>query len=150
MREVAGFGVMRELQHDGPVDEIVWSPDGRLLATGGWDSAKVVVREVVSGNVVYEFEPQDVDRPIAQWEGDHHRVASIAWSPNGRLIAIGLDGGQRDPDEEGGKQARAGQVACCDKRSKDYFRYPSKGAGKAPCSEPTYSATAHSPRPTQW
>ena len=64
--------------HAGAILHIVWSPDGRLLASGSADST-VRVWEAASG------------RERRKLEAHSDAVLSVAWSPDGRLLASGSD-----------------------------------------------------------
>jgi len=59
-----------------PVELIVFSPDGRRLATASTGSTEVVIRDAASGDV-----ERTLEHPDNLW--------SLAWSPDGRLLAAG-------------------------------------------------------------
>ncbi len=62
--------------HDVFVGAITFAPDGKKLASAGWDS-RVVVWDVTSGQAILEL------------EGHDHLVDSIAWSADERYLASG-------------------------------------------------------------
>jgi RNA polymerase sigma factor (sigma-70 family) len=74
----AGSGVeLRELAHLDPA-AVAFAPDGKTLATGGWDGA-LVLWDVSGGRMLRTIHPGD--RPTI--------VDAVAFSPDGRLIATG-------------------------------------------------------------
>jgi WD40 repeat protein len=75
----ASIGRVTELQtfgHKGEVFSVVWSPDGRYVASGATDNT-VRVWEAATG------------QPVRTLREHTDRVTSIAWSPDGRYIASG-------------------------------------------------------------
>ncbi|HKO99575.1 MAG TPA: caspase family protein [Pyrinomonadaceae bacterium] len=62
--------------HSNDVSSIAFSPDGRLLATGSWDTT-IMVREAQSGRLI---------RVLGKHPGG---VTSIAFSPSGEMLASG-------------------------------------------------------------
>jgi RNA polymerase sigma factor (sigma-70 family) len=81
--------------HDGPVDNILYFPDGRTLATVGTDGT-VGVWETATGRLVRRFAG-----------ADGKRVLSIASAPDGRTLATGdYDGTVRLLDPINGREVR--------------------------------------------
>ena len=66
--------------HSGSITSIAFSPDGKRLVSGGYDSA-VKVWDVQSGQEVATFKKD--------WGGDLSIVTSVAFSSNGKMLAIG-------------------------------------------------------------
>src|ERR1051325_1847142 len=64
--------------HAGQVNSVVFSPDGKLLASGSWDKT-IKLWEVASGTLLRSF------------EGHSDRVAAVAFSPNGTMLASRSD-----------------------------------------------------------
>jgi WD40 repeat protein/tRNA A-37 threonylcarbamoyl transferase component Bud32 len=62
--------------HVGPVNAVVWSPDGELLASAGSDA------------VVHLWD-SDIGVPVQTYRGHAHPVNALSWSPDGDLIASG-------------------------------------------------------------
>jgi roadblock/LC7 domain-containing protein len=68
-------------QHDAAILAIVFSPDGKLLATGSVDRTVRLWRIATS-------------EPVHRLEGHGGRVSALAWSPDGKLLAsAATDGG---------------------------------------------------------
>jgi RNA polymerase sigma factor (sigma-70 family) len=93
--DVAGGKFLTEGIHDGPVDNILYFPDGRTLATAGTDGI-VGVWEAATGRLVRRF-------AVA----DGKRVLSVASAPDGRTLATGdYDGTVRLLDPVNGREVR--------------------------------------------
>jgi WD40 repeat protein len=56
------------------VQALAWSPNGKYLASGSWDST-VQVWEAASG------------RRLFTYRGHDNLVSALAWSPDGKRIA---------------------------------------------------------------
>lgn len=83
----------RSFAHDGPVDAVAFSPDGRLVAAGDW-AGRLVVQDVATEQVMYNHE-----------QGEY--VHAVAYSPDGRLLASGSsDGSVRVMDASSGAVER--------------------------------------------
>ncbi len=82
------------LGHDGPVYAAAFSPDGKLIATGGYDKLVMIWNPD-------EIEPVDLEKLIKgeprpkpnylRLMGHDGAVRSVAFSPNGELVASGSD-----------------------------------------------------------
>jgi WD40 repeat protein len=70
---VARLGTVR-LRHGGTVRCVAWSPDGKLLASGGWD------------NDVRFWDPT-TGKEIRRFQGHTGPVSDLAFGPNGRTLA---------------------------------------------------------------
>ncbi len=60
---------------DGTVQAFAWSPESTRLAISDW--GRVVILDATNGQVISTY--------------DYQRVRSLAWSPDGRFIALGDD-----------------------------------------------------------
>ena len=60
-----------------PISNAVFSPDGRMLASGSWDDSMVRLWDVPTGEL------------IATLAGHRHSVYSVAFSPDGKTVASG-------------------------------------------------------------
>jgi RNA polymerase sigma factor (sigma-70 family) len=76
--DVATGQELRELSVRGGISTLTFSPDGRLLASGGWASdSSVAVWDVVTGKRLREF------------TGHRGRVLALTFSPDGRRLVSG-------------------------------------------------------------
>jgi uncharacterized protein YukE len=104
--------------HGRPVKSVIFSPDGRLLASGSydqtvriWDTATGALQQILEGHshavLSVAFSPDgqllasgSYDQTVRLWdtatgalqqtlEGHSHAVLSVAFSPDGRLLASG-------------------------------------------------------------
>ena len=80
--------------HDGSATRVTFSPDGKLLATSGWDSI-AILWDVDTRTVRFTFKHEDA-------------VRAVLFSPDGSLLATGsLDATTKLWEVETGKQFRS-------------------------------------------
>jgi WD40 repeat protein len=86
MRPLSVLRVPIDASHEGQLYAITVSPDGRTIATGGWTGwdwegkASIYFFDVASGELI---------RRIGGFE---NVVNALAWMPDGRHLAVGLQG----------------------------------------------------------
>jgi WD40 repeat protein/serine/threonine protein kinase len=68
--------------YEGQVETVAWSPDGRQVATGGYDNS-VSFRDAATGTNLISF-----------WD-NHNPILSVAWSPDGTRLASATSGDGR-------------------------------------------------------
>jgi WD40 repeat protein len=68
----------------GKLYSVAMSPDGRLVATGGWTSWD-------RGYCIYEFQ-RETGHMVRSIDGLPNVILDLAWSPDGRYLAVGLGG----------------------------------------------------------
>jgi WD40 repeat protein len=78
---IARLGTLR-LRHCSQVTSVAYSPDGRLLATGGFDN-QVRLWRASTGKELFHFTLRETDSPLA---------AHVAFSPDGTLLAASRSG----------------------------------------------------------
>jgi WD40 repeat protein/tetratricopeptide (TPR) repeat protein len=66
---------IKTIQHDGVIQDICFSPDGKTIVTGGETRKGVVALWDIEGNLIKTF------------EGHNSCVRSVSFSPDGKLIA---------------------------------------------------------------
>jgi WD40 repeat protein len=82
MRGDSGEVVMRTPWTDGKLRWLVWSPDGKRLATQRWTSHELLIVDVGTG---------ELEQSIPT---DFAKLGSLCWSPDGSQIAAGNAAGQ--------------------------------------------------------
>ncbi|TMD69802.1 MAG: hypothetical protein E6I91_01215, partial [Chloroflexi bacterium] len=70
----SGKSLFTYLGHTDAVESVVWSPNGKLIASAG-DDKTVQVWDASTG------------KSLLTYKGHNGVVQSVAWSPNGKLIA---------------------------------------------------------------
>ena len=74
-----GFQLLLRLcGHEDSINEIVWSPDGAILASGS-DDQTVRLWDIESGQLLHTL------------SGHQNDVMSVAWSPDGQMLASGSE-----------------------------------------------------------
>jgi WD40 repeat protein len=82
--KVAGAKALRP----GALGQMTWSPDGsRLLTSGAEAEGAIVIREPATGQAVARLQKENAERSL--W--------GAQWSPDGRLLAVGVEAGQNPP-----------------------------------------------------
>lgn len=73
--------------HQNVVDSLAFSPDGRMLLSGSWDGTARM----------WDFASGKLLRTVA-WGSE--KIQCVAWSPDGRLVAVGGESPAIQPGEE--------------------------------------------------
>ena len=79
--------------HEGPINSVSWSPDGRRIATGGDDLA-VRVWEADTGELVTEILGHTGSVVNVDWAPDSHRLLSTATDGVAKIWAVEAAGGR--------------------------------------------------------
>jgi WD40 repeat protein len=80
----AGFSLDKTLSPVPGIDSIAFSPDGKTLATGGYDY-EIALWELGTG------------KERKTLEGHKEDILSVAFSPDGKTLARASDGERNDP-----------------------------------------------------
>ena len=64
------------------LNSITFSPDGKLLASGGWGYKNVIIWDIKTGDRIKELHRN---------QDNHSPVYSVTFSPDGKLLAAGSD-----------------------------------------------------------
>ena len=75
--------------HTDTIDSVVFSPDGKMLASGASDKTVKLWNIETGGNIATRFKRFSARRQIATLRGDMDVVESVAFSPNGTILAVG-------------------------------------------------------------
>ena len=101
--------------HTAPFSSVVFSPDGTILATGGWDG-RVRLWEAKTGRHRASLKHGDGVWFTSRWQEEEHRRYRAVFSPEGKTVAsAGVDGRVRLWDVDTGYlkntfQAHTGEV----------------------------------------
>ena len=92
--------------HNADVGRVIWSPDGRRLAStsGGDTDRSMRIWDAESGRVLRTISGGFCDDKFSD---NSDQATAIAWSPNGRLLATGSWNTVKIWDAETGNQLRA-------------------------------------------
>ncbi len=71
------------------VSILAFSPDGKLLASGGSEDLTISLWDVQTQTLVGAFEAHT---HVGTFEGHGHKVRSVAFSPDGKILASGIHG----------------------------------------------------------
>lgn len=78
--------------HFDTIQDIAFSPDGSLLASGEWGGEQVIIWDVETGEALHKL------------EGHNGRAAAVVFSPDGKILYSGSgDGGLRAWNTESGE-----------------------------------------------
>jgi WD40 repeat protein len=91
-------------QHTGPVLSLSFDPSGTRLASGGGPAEKQGGKTLPAGELLlWDLPPGRGVRPVGTWKG---QVVSVAFSPDGTLLAAASKGGSETEFSSAGALAR--------------------------------------------
>ena len=78
--------------HTDRIESVAFSPDGQLLASGATDDTVKLWNIETGGNIAKRFKRFAARRQIATLRGNMSGVESVAFSPDGTILAVGSVG----------------------------------------------------------
>src|SRR5260221_4576698 len=89
--DIPGFTLRHTLEgHTQPINQVTWSPDSLILASGSCDGT-IKIWDIQTGQEIKTIHyPEKLDLDLREPEDKNMIwVFSVAWSPNGEILAAG-------------------------------------------------------------